>query len=48
MVAVLVSVFWLNEGMTLPRLIGGLLILGFTLWSELPAKKKSIRGNKDV
>ena len=39
MVAVLVSVIWLNETMTVSQLIGGLLILGFTLWSELPARK---------
>ena len=41
LVAVLVSVLWLNERMTLPQIIGGLLILGFTLWSELPARKKA-------
>lgn len=40
LVAVLVSVIWLNETMTLPQIIGGLLILGFTLWSELPVFKK--------
>ena len=40
LVAVLVSVIWLKEGMTVPQMIGGLLILGFTLWSELPARKK--------
>ncbi len=40
LVAVMVSVIWLNEGMTVPQLIGGLLILGFTLWSELPVMKK--------
>ena len=40
LVAVLVSVIWLNETMTIPQIIGGLLILGFTLWSELPVKKK--------
>ena len=40
LVAVLVSVLWLNESMTLPQMIGGALILGFTLWSELPAGKK--------
>lgn len=40
LVAVLVSVVLLNEGMTLPQMIGGVLILGFTLWSELPKKKK--------
>jgi RarD protein len=40
LVAVLVSVIWLHEGMTVPQIIGGLLILGFTLWSELPTRKK--------
>ena len=40
LVAVLVSVVMLNEGMTIPQMIGGMLILGFTLWSELPKKKK--------
>ena len=40
LVAVLVSVIWLGETMTLPQIIGGLLILGFTLWSELPVFKK--------
>ncbi len=40
LVAVLVSVIWLNEVMTVPQFIGGLLILGFTLWSELPVEKK--------
>ena len=40
LVAVLVSVVLLNEGMTLLQMIGGVLILGFTLWSELPKRKK--------
>ena len=40
LVAVLVSVVLLNEGMTLPQMIGGVLVLGFTLWSELPKRKK--------
>ena len=40
LVAVLVSVVLLNEHMTLPQIIGGIMILGFTLWSELPARKK--------
>ena len=35
LVAVLVSVFLLGERMTLVQLLGGLLILGFTLWNEL-------------
>ena len=40
LVAVLVSVIWLHESMTVPQIIGGLMILGFTLWSELPVGKK--------
>ena len=40
LVAVLVSVIWLKEGITIPQIVGGLLILGFTLWSELPVGKK--------
>ena len=39
LVAVLVSVIWLDETMTAPQIVGGLLILGFTLWSELPTRK---------
>lgn len=39
LVAVFVSVIWLNEKMTPPQIIGGILILGFTLWSELPTRK---------
>lgn len=40
LVAVLVSVIWLDEGLTLPQAMGGVLILGFTLLSELPNRKK--------
>ena len=40
LVAVLVSVVLLNEDMTVPQMIGGMLILGFTLWSELPMRNK--------
>ena len=40
LVAVLVSVIWLSEAITVPQVMGGLLILGFTLWSELPVGKK--------
>ena len=36
LVAVMVSVICLSEEMTLSQIVGGLLILGFTLWSELP------------
>ena len=35
LVAVLISVTVLGEAMTLPQLIGGGMILGFTLWNEL-------------
>jgi len=38
--AVLVSVIWLGESITLPQIIGGALILGFTLLCELPSKSK--------
>ena len=41
LVAVLVSVFVLNEDMTVLQIVGGVLILGFTLWNELPSKKRS-------
>lgn len=40
LVAVLISVFALGEDMGLWQLIGGVLILGFTLWNELPSRKK--------
>lgn len=39
LVAVLISVTVLGESMTLWQIIGGALILGFTLWNELPSKK---------
>ena len=39
LVAVLVSVIWLNERITIPQIIGGALILGFTLFSELQIGK---------
>ena len=39
LVAVLVSVIVLRESITIPQIIGGVLILGFTLWSELPSRK---------
>ena len=35
LVAVIVSVVFLSEKMTLIQIIGGLLILGFTLWNEI-------------
>ena len=46
LVAVLVSVIWLKEGITIPQIIGGLLILGFTLWSELPIGKEKVKSDK--
>lgn len=36
--AVVVSVVVLGEGITLSQLVGGALILGFTLWNELPER----------
>ena len=40
LVAVVISFLFLNESMTAPHILGGILILGFTLWSELPSRKK--------
>lgn len=40
LVAVLISVTVLGEAMTVTQLIGGGLILGFTLWNEIQPKKK--------
>ena len=39
LVAVLVSVIWLDETMGPMQIIGGVLILGFTLWNELTPRK---------
>jgi len=39
LVAVVLSVFLLGETMTVPQLIGGGLILGFTLWNEIGSGK---------
>lgn len=39
LVAILLSVFVLHEQMTIIQIIGGLFILGFTLWNEIPSKK---------
>ena len=41
LVAVLISVTVLGESMTLWQAVGGILILGFTLWNELSANKKA-------
>ena len=35
LVAVLVSVLILGESMTMMQILGGALILGFTLWNEI-------------
>ena len=39
LVAVLISVTILGEAITLPQIIGGILILGFTLFNEISHKK---------
>ncbi len=41
LVAVLVSVFILGEAISLPQIVGGVLILGFTLWNEIGPRKKA-------
>ena len=41
LVAVIISVTVLGESMTAPQLLGGALILGFTLWNEITPKKKA-------
>ena len=41
LVAVLVSVTVLGESMTLWQMVGGVLILGFTLWNEITPKAAS-------
>lgn len=40
LVAVLISVTVLGESMTLWQAVGGILILGFTLWNEIAPKQK--------
>lgn len=40
LVAILVSVLILGESMTATQVIGGVLILGFTLWNEMTPKKR--------
>ena len=39
LVAVVISVTILGETMTLLQVIGGILILGFTLWNEISPKE---------
>ncbi len=41
LVAVLASVFILGEAISAPQILGGVLILGFTLWNELGPRKKA-------
>ena len=41
LVAVLISVVVLKETMTVMQVIGGLLILGFTLWNEISPEKEN-------
>ena len=43
LVAVLVSVLLLNETLTITQIIGGALILGFTLWNEIAPNKQTSR-----
>lgn len=45
LVAVVVSVAILGEGITIWQIIGGILILGFTLWNEISISKNSIKEN---
>lgn len=40
LVAVVISVTVLGEPLALTQLIGGVLILGFTLWNELPERRR--------
>ena len=39
LVAVMISVFVLGESMTAAQIVGGVLILGFTLWNEIDHKQ---------
>lgn len=41
LVAVIISVTVLGETMTLLQVLGGILILGFTLWNEISPKRKA-------
>lgn len=44
LVAVIVSVTVLGESMTIMQLVGGILILGFTLWNELSPREAAQGG----
>ncbi len=48
LVAVLISVTLLGESMTIRQVLGGILILGFTLWNELSFKPKNNEDNYDT
>lgn len=48
LVAVLISVTILGESMTWLQAIGGVLILGFTLWNEINPRKKVKNPEKDL
>jgi drug/metabolite transporter (DMT)-like permease len=41
LVAVIISVTLLHEAITVWQIVGGVLILGFTLWNEIPSKKQN-------
>lgn len=43
LVAVICSVVILREEMTVPQIIGGVLILGFTLWNEISPRKEKTK-----
>lgn len=44
LVAILISVFFLREEITPMQVVGGALILGFTLWNELGSSKPTKKG----
>ena len=46
LVAVVISVTILGESMTFWQVIGGVLILGFTLWNEISPRQKCNNGGK--
>lgn len=48
LVAVFVSVLLLGESMTVMQVLGGALILGFTLWNEITPKKAGREKNADT
>lgn len=48
LVAVAVSFFVLSEQMTPPQILGGILVLGFTLWNEMGQKGKNLKFSASV